>query len=163
VSSNTRAGGTLLDGWTGRLVKDWTLTARLSTGSGLPVTPVYFAPVAGTGVIGSLRPDLAGTVSDAPDGFYANRDAYAAPAPGQWGSAPRNSITGPRTFSLDASVARTFRLNNRLSLDWRIDATNVLNRVTYAGINALITSPQFGLPNRANEMRKIRTSLGMRF
>jgi hypothetical protein len=157
------AGGTLLDGWTGRLVKDWTLTARLSTGSGLPVTPVYFAPVAGTGVIGSLRPDLAGTVSDAPDGFYANRDAYAAPAPGQWGSAPRNSITGPRTFSLDASVARTFRLNNRLSLDWRIDATNVLNRVTYAGINALITSPQFGLPNRANEMRKIRTSLRMRF
>jgi hypothetical protein len=157
------AGGTLLDGWTGRLVKDWTLTARLSTGSGLPVTPVYFAPVAGTGVIGSLRPDLAGTVSDAPDGFYANRDAYAAPAPGQWGSAPRNSITSPRTFSLDASVARTFRLNNRLSLDWRIDATNVLNRVTYAGINALITSPQFGLPNRANEMRKIRTSLRMRF
>jgi len=39
----------------------------------------------------------------------------------------------------------------------------VLNRVTYAGINALITSPQFGLPNRANEMRKIRTSLRMRF
>jgi hypothetical protein len=35
--------------------------------------------------------------------------------------------------------------------------------VTFAGINTLITSPQFGLPNRANEMRKIRTSLRVRF
>ena len=48
-------------------------------------------------------------------------------------------------------------------MDWRIDATNVLNRVTYSGINALITSPQFGLPNRANEMRKIRTNVRLRF
>ena len=157
------AGGTLLEGWRGRLVKDWTLTARLNTGSGLPVTPVYFAAVGGTGVIGSLRPDVTGIVSDAPAGSYANAGAFAVPAPGQWGNAPRNSITGPRTFSMDASVARTFRVNTRLNLDWRIDATNVLNRVTYAGVNALITSPQFGLPNRANEMRKIRTSLRMRF
>jgi hypothetical protein len=157
------SGGTLLDGWAGRLVKDWTLAARFSTGSGLPVTPVYFAAVGGTGIIGSLRPDLTGIANDPPDGAYANRDAFAAPAPGQWGNAPRNSITGTRTFSLDASVARTFRVNNRLNLDWRIDATNVLNRVTYAAVNALITSPQFGLPNRTNEMRKIRTSLRFRF
>jgi trimeric autotransporter adhesin len=156
-------GGTLLDGMRGRLLKDWTLTARLSTGSGLPVTPVYFAPAGGTGVIGSLRPDLTGVANDAPAGAYANRDAFAAPAPGQFGNAPRNSITGPRTFSLDAAVARTFRVNNRVSLDWRIEATNVLNRVTYSGINALITSPQFGLPNRANEMRKIRTNVRLRF
>jgi trimeric autotransporter adhesin len=156
-------GGTLLDGKAGRLLKDWTLTARLTTGSGLPVTPVYFAPVGGTGVIGSLRPDLTGIVNDPPAGSYANRDAFVAPALGQFGNALRNSITGPRTFSLDASVARTFRVNNRLSLDWRIDAANVLNRVTYAGINALITSPQFGLPNRANEMRKIRTNVRLRF
>ena len=156
-------GGTLLDGMRGRLLKDWTLTARVSTGSGLPVTPVYFAPVSGTGIIGSLRPDLTGIANDAPVGAYANGNAFAAPTPGEWGNAARNSITGPRTFSLDASVARTFRVNNRLSMDWRIDATNVLNRVTYSGINALITSPQFGLPNRANEMRKIRTNIRMRF
>jgi hypothetical protein len=35
--------------------------------------------------------------------------------------------------------------------------------VTYAGVNALVTSPQFGLTNRANEMRKIRASLRVRF
>jgi hypothetical protein len=157
------SGGTLLDGWAGRLVKDWSFTARFSSGTGLPVTPVYFAAVGGSGVIGSLRPDLTGIANDAPEGAYANRAAFAPPAPGQWGNASRNSITGPRTFSMDASISRTFRVNNRLNLDWRIDMTNVLNRVTFAGINTLITSPQFGLPNRANEMRKIRTSLRVRF
>jgi hypothetical protein len=124
---------------------------------------VYFAAVGGAGVIGSLRPDVTGVVSDAPTGAYANRAAFAAPAPGAWGTALRNSITGPRTFSMDASISRTFRVDNRLNLDWRIDMTNVLNRVTFAGVNALITSPQFGLPNRANEMRKVRTSLRVRF
>jgi hypothetical protein len=157
------AGGTLLDGWREGLLKDWTLTARYSTGSGLPVTPVYFATVGGTGVIGSLRPDLTGVPNDPSAGMYANREAFTAPAPGQWGNAPRNSITGPRTFSLDASVMRTLRVNARLNMDWRLEATNVLNRVTYSGVNALITSPQFGLTNRANEMRKIRASLRVRF
>jgi hypothetical protein len=127
------------------------------------VTPVHFATVGGTGVIGSLRPDLTGVPNDPPAGMYANREAFAAPARGQWGNAPRNSITGPRTFSLDASIMRTFRVNARLNMDWRLEATNVLNRVTYSGVNALIASPQFGLTNRANEMRKIRVSLRVRF
>ena len=63
----------------------------------------------------------------------------------------------------ECSVARTFRIGNRLNLDWRIDATNVLNRVTYGSVNTLITSPQFGLPNRANDMRKFRSSIRVRF
>jgi len=157
------SGGTLLDGWKGRLVKDWTFTANFSTGTGLPRTPVYFAPVVGTGIIGSLRPDVTGVPNDPPSGSYANPEAFAAPAPGHWGNAPRNSITGPTTFTLNAAIARTFRIGNRLNFDWRIDATNVLNRVTYGSVNTLVTSPQFGLPNRANDMRKLRSSIRVRF
>jgi trimeric autotransporter adhesin len=156
-------GGTLIDGWKGRLVKDWTFTANLSSGSGLPLTPVYFAPVGGTGIIGSLRPDVTGIANDPPAGAYANRAAFAVPAPGQWGNAARNSITGPATFTMNAAVARTFRIGNRLTLDWRIDATNILNRVTYGAVNTLIASPQFGMPNRANDMRKLRSSIRVRF
>ncbi|HTM03356.1 MAG TPA: hypothetical protein VL173_07640, partial [Vicinamibacterales bacterium] len=156
-------GGTLIDGWKGRLLKDWTFSGTLSTGSGLPLTPVYFAPVSGTGIIGSLRPDVTDVPNTRTGDGYANPRAFAAPAPGEWGNAKRNSITGPRTLSLNASVARTFRVNARVSFDWRIDATNVLNRVTYASVNMLITSPEFGLPNRVNDMRKVRTSLRVRF
>ena len=163
TSGSGRSGGTLLEGWRGRLAKDWTFTANLSTGSGLPLTPVYFASVGGTGIIGSLRPDLTGMAIDSGAGGYANAAAYAPPAPGRWGDAPRNSITGPSTFALNASISRTFRLGPRLNADWRIDAANVLNRVTYASVNTLITSPEFGLPNRANDMRKLRSSIRVRF
>ena len=157
-------GGTLLDGWKGRLFKDWTFTSAMTTGSGLPLTPVYFSALGGTGIIGGTRPSLTGIDPDEiPDGAYANPGAYRTPAPGEWGNAGRNSVTGPAQFSLNGSVARTFRVGDRLNLDWRIDALNMLNRVTYSAVNMLITSPQFGLPTRTNDMRKLRTSLRLRF
>ena len=51
----------------------------------------------------------------------------------------------------------------RLTLDWRIDAINVLNRVTYTGVNTFVGSPQFGLPIQANAMRKLQSSVRLRF
>jgi hypothetical protein len=83
--------------------------------------------------------------------------------PGQWGDAGRNSVSGPSQFGFNAAVSRTFRWGNRLNLDWRIDATNVMNVVTYAGVNTLVGSPQFGLANRANQMRRLQSSLRVRF
>ena len=38
------AGGALIDGLKGALLKGWTVTSQLTTGSGLPFTPVYLAP-----------------------------------------------------------------------------------------------------------------------
>ena len=125
-------GGTLVDGWLGRLYKDWTVTAILNAGSGLPITPVYFAAVPGSGVVG-LRPALTGApIAAVASGAYANPAAFTAPASGTWGNAGRNSIRGPSTFSFDVTVARVFRLNRRLTLEWRVAASNVLNRVTFS-------------------------------
>jgi hypothetical protein len=114
--------------------------------------------------MGTIRPSLTGAPVDAvPDGYYVNPAAFTAPAPGQWGTAGRNSIRGPAKFSFDAGIGRTFSWGDRLNLDWRIDATNVLNRVTYAAVNTIIGSPQFGLPSTANPMRTIKTTMRLRF
>jgi hypothetical protein len=64
---------------------------------------------------------------------------------------------------MNASLGRSFLWGDRYTFDWRFDATNVLNRVTWAGVNTLITSNQFGFPNRTNDMRKLRTSFRFRF
>ena len=37
-----------------------------------------------------------------------------------------------RAFTMNAAVGPDVPLGNRLNIDWRIDATNVLNRVTYS-------------------------------
>jgi hypothetical protein len=146
------------------MLRDWLFTSQLSVGSGLPLTPLYLTSLAGTGVTGTLRASYTGaSVDDVPAGYYVNPAAFTAPATGEWGSAARNSITGPGQFSLNAGVTRTFLLSNRWSMDWRIDATNVLNRVTYSSLNTIVGSPQFGLPNRANPMRKLLSSVRVRF
>jgi hypothetical protein len=152
-----------MDSALAKFFKGWTITSQLTAGSGLPLTPVYLTSVPGTGVTGSIRASVTGASTDAPDGSYLNPSAYTVPAAGQWGNAGRNSITGPRQFSLDAGIGRTFLWGDRLNLDWRMNATNVLNRVTYAAVNTFVGSTQFGLPTIANPMRKVQTSLRLRF
>ena len=157
-------GGSLLDGMKGTLFKDWTFTSQINTGSGMPFTPTYFSPVGLTGIIGSTRPSLTGVSSDPiSDDSYANVEAFAAPTAGEWGNAPRNALTGPSQFSMNASVARTFRVGERVNMDFRIDATNVLNRVTFTNVYTQINGGQFGFPSRTNDMRRLRTSVRFRF
>jgi hypothetical protein len=58
-----------------------------------------------------------------------NREAFVRPPAGQLGNTARNAFRGPGLFSLDASVARSFRLDllfardegNRLGADPRDD------------------------------------------
>jgi hypothetical protein len=156
------AGGALLGGWKGMLFREWTLLTQMNWGSGKPLTPIY--PVAVSGIVGVVRPDLTGEPVNRPtDGRRLNPSAYRAPAAGRWGAAGRNSITGPPQFNLDASLGRGFRLNDRFNLEFRLDATNVLNHVTFPAWNTMVTSTQFGLADRANAMRKLQANLRVGF
>jgi len=157
-------GGTLISGWKGVLFKGWTVLTQIAAGSGLPETPVYLAAVPGTGVTGSIRPDVTGaSLRAAPPGLFLNPAAYTAPAPGQWGNAGRDSIIGPAQFTWNGSIGRTFFQDHRYNLDLRVDSTNIFNHVTFAGWNTTINSAQFGLPTAANAMRRVHTTLNMRF
>jgi trimeric autotransporter adhesin len=139
------------------------VATQITAGSGLPLTPVYFAAVPGTGVTGSYRPDYTGApLYAAPPGLFLNPAAVRTPAAGQWGDAGRNSITGPAQFSLNASLARTFRLSDRLNMDLRLDSVNALNHVTFQSWNTTV-NPQFGLPTAANAMRTVQLYLRLRF
>ena len=89
----------------------------------------------GTGITGSLRANATGLPVDAAaPGQPFNYLAFALPAPGQWGNAGRDTIIGPSQFSLNGSMGRTFRLNERKSIDLRFDATNALNHVTFTPV-----------------------------
>jgi hypothetical protein len=157
-------GGTLLSGWRGTLLKEWTVLTDITAGSGLPETPVFLATVPGTGVTGTIRPDLTGApIYDAPPGYFLNVAAYTAPAPGQWGTAPRTSITGPGQFSLNTALVRTFRLHGEFNLDVRLEATNLLNHPTFTSWNTTTNSTTFGLPAGVNPMRSMQLSARLRF
>jgi hypothetical protein len=157
-------GGSLMSGWRGRILKDWTALGQVVVGTGLPETPIYGAFTAGSGIYGTIRPNrTTASIYAAPAGKFLNPAAYTAPTAGQWGNAGRNSITGPGQLSFNASLARTFRLTKRFNLDFRIDSTNLLNHVVFTSYNTTITSSQFGAPAAANTMRSLQATTRLRF
>lgn len=169
-------GGTLLTGWRGRLLKEWTVTATIAAGTGLPESPIFLAATNGTGVTGNIRPSLTGQPihASAVAGHFLNAAAYTAPTSGQWGTAGRNSITGPGQFIFNTGLARTFRTGKRFNLDVRVDATNILNHPFFSawnttinpalsGTSPVLSSPLFGLPTAANAMRSLQTTARLRF
>jgi hypothetical protein len=157
-------GGTLLGGWRGRALKEWTLLTQITTGTGMPQTPIYPATVPGTGWTGSLRPSLTGASPNQTSGrAHINASAYAAPAAGTWGTAGRNSVTGPAQFSLDGALQRTFRPGKRYFLDVRFDATNLMNHAVSSSWNTIVGNTQFGLPVSVNPMRSLQGTFRLRF
>ena len=156
-------GGSLLGGWRGILLKEWTASTQINAATGSPLTPVY-GVAAVQGVTNVVRPDYTGaSVYDAPSGLFLNPKAYTAPASGQWGNAGRNTITGPAQFSLSASMQRTFRLSDRYNGTLQIDSANALNHPTFPSWVTVISSSQFGLPTTANGMRSVQTTFRLRF
>ena len=126
-------GGTLLSGWRGQAIKEWTFTSQINAGTGLPLTPVDSDILGGTGVGGSLRPDYTGApLYAAAQGNNLNKQAYVLPPAGQFGNAGRDTITGPSMFTFNATMARTFRVNDRINLTLTVSSTNPINHVTYA-------------------------------
>jgi hypothetical protein len=158
-------GGALLTGWKGTLLKEWTMASALTVGTGTPLTPTITGVVPGTGVTGNLRPNATGaSITAAPAGLFLNPAAFQAPASGQWGNAGRNSITGPKQFSMTGTLQRTFPWGDRYNVDLQVNATNVLNHVTYTGFNTNTSSTQFGLPTtNPNGMRVLTTTVRVRF
>ena len=60
---------------------------------------------------------------------------------------------------MNASMARSF---GEGKVDFRLDATNVLNTVVYPNWNTNIQSAQFGLPTSANAMRVVQANIRVR-
>jgi hypothetical protein len=157
-------GETLLRGWRGTLFKEWTVMTQITAGSGLPENPIVLADVPGTGYTNIIRPNPTGaSLYSGPAGYYLNPSAFTAPPAGQWGTARRNSITGPDEFSLDSAMARTFRVRSKWSLDTRVEATNLLNHAAWTAWNTTVNNTLFGLPAAANPMRSLQLVGRLRF
>jgi len=157
-------GETLMSGRKGRYLKEWTLMSQITGGSGLPENPVFLDTVPGTGVTGSIRPDrTAAPLYTDQAGYHLNAAAYTAPASGQWGTARRNSITGPSQFKFDTSLARSFHVRSTWDLDVRVDATNILNHATWTSWDTTVNGTTFGLPANANPMRSLQLTGRLRF
>ena len=120
---------------------NWQLTTSALARTGFPINVLLpGSAISPYGNSGTLRPNLVPGVSLTPPGGrtianWINPAAFAAPAAGTFGDAPRNLFAGPGTWQLDSGVAKTFPLGERAHVEFRSEFYNVFNH------------PQLGSPN----------------
>ncbi len=150
-----------------RLLRNWQLTGGLTAQTGAPLTARVGANglgLAATGGTGSGRADATGESISSSTGFF-NLDAFALPAPGEFGDAGRNTIPGPGMVSLNLGFGRWFQIgdNSRRRLELRFEANNALNHVNYTNVYTTVGAPNYGLAASAGQMRSVNCVLRFRF
>jgi hypothetical protein len=134
----------------GRLLKGWALDAMLRARSGFPITVLENEQYLGIALANAFRPALVAGApvwiadSNAPGGRYLNPSAFRSTPAGRQGNLGRNTITGFGMSQVDLAVRREFRLGDRRTLQFRMEAFNGLNEANFADPVRFMTSPLFG-------------------
>ncbi|MGA2713771.1 MAG: carboxypeptidase-like regulatory domain-containing protein [Bryobacteraceae bacterium] len=154
--SNTRTG------YVANMLRGWTIGGVLNATSGTPFTATVNGDTSGTGYTGNARADATGLPITSGSGFF-NTAAFTIPSAGTFGDAGRDTIPGIPQFSLTASFFRSFRIDEKRRIEFRIDSTNPINHVNITAINTTVNSIQYGLPTGAGGMRSITATVRLRF
>lgn len=121
----------------------WELTSIIAGRTGLPVnvTVDRSASAVPDGNTQNQRPNLVSGVPLTPPGgstiaLWINPAAFAVPAPGTFGNAPRNAVRGPGIWQADLGLSKQIPLTERIHLDFRAEAFNILNHPQYGAPQA---------------------------
>jgi hypothetical protein len=155
-------------GFWSKALDGFSLSGDFTFSTGTYFTPTYQSTVQETasGSSSSLRPnrDFSVPIGGAKQlGSWFNPAAFTTPAAGQFGTASRNSIEGPGTKVVDASLSRTMQLGDTRSFEMRVTAANALNIVSFSGIDTTLNSPTFGQVSSAAGMRTLTVFARYRF
>ena len=150
------------------LLNNWTASAIVTLQSGQPLTITAGQDRNFDGntndranLVGDPKLDSGRAREELIENWF-NTAAFALPAIGTDGSAPRSVVDGPGIRNVDLGVFRDIRLGGTRSLQFRLEATNVFNIV-----NLMNPGTNFGAPatfakiRTARDMRRIQ--LGTRF
>ncbi|MBI2689705.1 MAG: TonB-dependent receptor [Acidobacteria bacterium] len=145
------------------VIGGWQVNGIADLRSGNAVNVTVSGDIANTGNVGYMRPNVAGDwkLSNPTPSAWFNKAAFATPAQFTFGNAGRNILRGDRVQRFDISVFRNFRITERSHFEFRCEAYNVFNTVTYGDPTAEFTNVNFGKVLSAMASRSLR--LGGKF
>ena len=129
--------GKLFGGPAGFAVRDWQVNSIVTISSGVPFSVLVDGdPDRDATDENSARPNLVTGASLKPAGGrtpdqWFNLAAFAPPTLGFYGTAGRNILTGPNFRSVDFALTRMFKVDDRRSLQFRVEAFNLFNRANF--------------------------------
>ena len=160
-----------LNGFADQVVSGWQLNGILSAQSGFPFTPLVGSNQSQNGDSrapdrASVNPNFNGSPITGMQTQWFNPSAFVLPLAGTFGNAGRDILEGPGLLSLDASMFKTFRLTERLNLQFRAEFFNLINHSNF-GLPIISTftssggvSPSAGLINyTATSSRQLQFGL----
>ena len=135
------SGNTLLNA----IVKDWQINSSVAAYSGTPFTVT--ASNTALDQRGNLQTaDLVGDVTRVgvgPDEPYYDPLAWANVTEQRYGNTGRNQFRGPGFWTVHASLFRTFPLQGRARLQFRVEGFNLANQPQWSNPNGSVTSGSF--------------------
>jgi prepilin-type processing-associated H-X9-DG protein len=141
------------DGWRGGFVSGWSVSSIVTAQSGFPFTPQLSYNPSNTGdtrnpVRPFLNPNFTGPVILGKPGQWFNPAAFLAPpsTSGFAGSLGRDTYIGPGLATWDFSVLKDTKIRERLSLQFRAEIFNLLDRANFNTPNLIAFTP----PTAAN-------------
>jgi hypothetical protein len=123
----------------------WQVNGIVTLLTGFPFTPVIGANRSGDGNTRnpdrpSLNPSLSGPVILGTQTQWFNPNAFVLPAAGTWGDLGRGAYRGPGLANVDFSVFKNTRLSEGVSLQFRAEFFNLLNRTNLGTPNSTVFS-----------------------
>jgi hypothetical protein len=98
------------------------------------------------------------------DGTFFDTSAFARVTEVRFGTVGRNTMRGPGVVNMDVSLFRSFRLTEKLDMQFRAETFNVSNTPHFANPNGNVNSSNFGkVLSVANDPRSFRFGLRLSF
>ncbi len=129
--------------WGDRVLGNWQVSGIETLLSGLPFTPQLSYNPANDGdarnpVRPSWNPSFSGPVILGGPNEYFNPAAFAVPVPGTYGNVGRNVLQGPGLAQLDVSLAKKIPMGERVTMQFRAEFFNLLNRTNFNTPNPVV-------------------------
>jgi Carboxypeptidase regulatory-like domain/TonB-dependent Receptor Plug Domain len=155
-----------LHGFGARATQGWQVGGILTVRSGLPFTPLVGGDTLGLSDTQPFNypdrlsgPGCSSLVNPRNVQQYIKLQCFAAPNPlNLLGNAGRNVVVGPGLLNLDFSLIKETKINERLSLEFRAEAFNIIN---HANFNAPVdTSTLFDATGAQNSSAGLLDTVG---
>jgi hypothetical protein len=142
-----------LDGWRGALISGWSVSSIITAQAGFPFTPQLSYNPSNNGdtrnpVRPFLNPNFHGSVILGNPNQWFNPQAFLAPPAnsGFYGNLGRDTYIGPGLATWDFSTLKDTRIRERMTLQFRAEIFNLLNRSNFNTPNLIVFTP----PTTAN-------------
>jgi hypothetical protein len=147
------------------LTGGWQLGVLTILQSGQPFTVFDSVNNSNAFPAGAMRPNLIADPNAGPQALahWFNTAAFQPAAPFTFGNAPRSVLRGPAWKNVDLTLARNFKLTERLKTELRGEFFNAINHANFDIPGHTLGNAGFGAISSAEAARTVQVALRLMF